>query len=122
MRQFTTPTIVLLVPADLTGTDVYVTIKQNSALLTIEDPALVFDIETNTSTIFVNLTQEQTGAFDMTAPAKLQVNWIDENGNRQATVTKQVHIEENLLSRVVEYGEEDTPDEPPEEEVEGDGG
>lgn len=122
MRQYTTPTIVLKVPADLTNTDVYVTMKQNATVLSIPDPALVYDSEAVVSTIFVNLTQEQTGGFDLSAPAKLQVNWIDENGNRQATVTKQVHIEENLLSRVVEYGEEDTPDEPPEEEGEGDGG
>ena len=120
MRQYTTPTIVLKVPADLTGTDVYVTLKQNATVLSVPDPALT--VEDNITTIFVYLTQEQTGGFDLSCPAKLQVNWIDVNGNRQATVTKMVHIEENLLARVVEYGEEDTPDEPPEEEVEGDGG
>ncbi len=105
MRRFTTPTLPLSVPVDLTGADIYVTIKQGQRKLqkTGSDVISVYDAESGKTTLTVTLTQEETGAFLAEKSATIQVNWIFADGTRSATNIKKIDVTENLLSEVIEY-------------------
>lgn len=107
MRRFTTPSLPMTVPVDLTGADIYVTIKQGQRKLqkTGEDVVSVYDSESGKTTLTVTLTQEETGAFLAEESATIQVNWIFADGTRSATNIKKIDVSENLLNEVIEYGD-----------------
>lgn len=107
MKRFTTPSIPMTVPVDLTGADIYVTIKQGQRKLqkTGSDVISVYDSESGKTTLTVTLTQEETGAFLAEKSATIQVNWIFEGGTRSATNIKKIDVSENLLNEVIEYGD-----------------
>ena len=101
MRRFTTPTHRLIIRnLDLTGMDVYVTYRQNRIKKTIQNAKVTYDGEN--TTIEVYLTQEDTGCFDK-GVVKAQINWIDENDQRNATVEKAINVSDNLLNKEVHY-------------------
>ena len=100
MRRFTTPTVELTVKGvDLTGYSVYVTFAQTGNVLTIDD-ATVALVGTDTS-IAIPLSQLQTGGM-REGTVEVQVNWLDGNGQRDATTIGSIDIERNLLAKVVE--------------------
>lgn len=102
MIQYTTPTLHLVVEGiDLTGQHVYVTLTQYSRKLTFDDPTVEFDDKD--THIHVALTQEQTGTLHR-GSARVQVNWVDQAGNRDATTIREVSVGENLLAQVVGNG------------------
>lgn len=102
MIQYTTPKTVLTVSGiDLTNYTVYVTFSQGNNKLTIENPEVTVDGEN--TVISVTLTQEQTGSFDYSLPCRVQVNWIDSDGTRNATMVKKTAVFENLLSEVIAH-------------------
>lgn len=105
MRRYTTPTLHMTVPVDLTGADIYVTIKQGQRKLqkTGSDVVSVYDSESGKTTLSVTLTQEETGAFLAEKSATIQVNWIFADGTRSATNIKKIDVSENLLSEVIRY-------------------
>lgn len=105
MRRFTTPALPMTVPVDLTGADIYVTIKQGQRKLqkTGADVVSVYDSESEKTTLTVTLTQEETGAFLAEKQATVQVNWIFSDGTRSATNIKKIDVTENLLNEVIEY-------------------
>ena len=105
MRRFTTPALPMTVPVDLTGADIYVTIKQGQRKLqkTGADVVSVYDSESGKTTLTVTLTQEETGAFLAEKSATIQVNWIFSDGTRSATNIKKIDVTENLLNEVIEY-------------------
>lgn len=105
MIQFTTPTLHLVVRGvDLTPHEVYVTIEQAGRELDIRDGTVTYDEGGDGAThIRVALTQTQTGAMRK-GKAKVQVNWVDQTGKRNATIIREVDVLTNLLRRVVEYG------------------
>lgn len=105
MRRFTTPALPMTVPVDLTGADIYVTIKQGQRKLqkTGSDVISVYDAESGKTTLTVTLTQEETGAFLAEKSATIQVNWIFADGTRSATNIKKIDVAENLLNEVIEY-------------------
>lgn len=107
MRRFTTPSIPMTVPVDVTGADIYVTIKQGPKKLqkTGEDVVSVYDSESGKTTLTVTLTQEETGAFLAEKSATIQVNWIFSDGTRDATNIKKIEVSENLLSEVIQYAD-----------------
>lgn len=107
MRRFTTPALPMTVPVDLTGADIYVTIKQGPRKLqkTGSDVVFVYDSESGKTTLTVTLTQEETGAFLAEKTATVQVNWIFSDGIRSATNIKKIDVTENLLNEVIEYGD-----------------
>lgn len=107
MRRFTTPALPMTVPVDLTGADIYVTIKQGQRKLqkTGSDVISVYDSESGKTTLTVTLTQEETGAFLVEKSATIQVNWIFEDGTRSATNIKKIDVTENLLNEVIGYGD-----------------
>lgn len=106
MRRYTTPTLTIIVEGiDLTAMDVRVTLKQGKRSLTISDPEMeTVSEEGRTDTkLDVTLTQEQTALFEA-VPCKVQVNFIDQDGARDATECKTVDVWPNLLPEVIAYG------------------
>lgn len=99
MIPYTTPTITLMVDADLTGMSVYVTIEQGETEITIDDATVT--VEGGSSTIDVTLTQAQTALFSR-GSCNVQVNWMDATGNRTATVVRSIPIGVQLLDSVLE--------------------
>lgn len=98
MRRYTTPTVELTVEGhDLTAASIYVTFRQRSKLLTIENPASELDGED--TVISVELGQLQTAQFTV-GTCDVQVNWV-EDGMRNATNIAQLEIGGNLLEEEV---------------------
>ena len=103
MRRYTTPTLSLVVEGvDLTGMHVYVTISQGRTELTLTNVTTSF--ESSNTVISIALTQEQTERFRV-GEAQVQVNWVGGDGHRNATTIGRMQVDDNLLRRVVEYGE-----------------
>lgn len=107
MRRYTTPTLSMTVPVDITGADIYVTIKQGQRKLQItgSDVVSVYDAESGKTELSVSLTQEETGAFLAEKSATIQVNWIFSDGTRDATNIQRIDVSENLLSEVISYAD-----------------
>lgn len=107
MRRYTTPTVPMTVPVDLTGAEIHVTIKQGARKIqkTGADVVSVYDSESGKTELSVSLTQEETGTFLAEKKAYVQVNWIFSNGIRDATNIKQIDVSENLIAEVITYGD-----------------
>ena len=105
MRRYTTPTLPMTVPVDLTGAKIRVTIKQGARKIqkTGADVVSVWDAESGKTTLSVTLIQEETGAFLAGKRAEVQVNWIFSDGTRDATDIKQIDVSENLIAEVITY-------------------
>lgn len=100
MRKWTTPTDTIIVDdIDLTGCDVYATYSQGISSITkkVEPKAIEGGTELN-----VTFTQKETARF-RPGPAKIQVNYVFPNGERDATKTAYVEVTENLLAKEVKY-------------------
>lgn len=99
MRRYTTPTVTVTVEGvDITGCDVYVTIAQGQHAATFENaPMELVDSDT---AISVDMSQCETAGF-RPGLAKVQVNWIDEYGKRNALQEGAIAIDGNLLDRVL---------------------
>lgn len=105
MIRYTTPTITLIIenfsfPEEC---DIYVTLEQGTVELT-KDDAEVTPVGDNV-VLKVTLTQTESGSFKMCAPVYVQVNWIDSDGVRNATKIAQLSAFENLLDKVIQYGD-----------------
>lgn len=99
MITWTTPTLMLTVKGvKLENVSVAVTITQGATSYTFEDPNIQY-VGCNT-VLTVKLTQEQTSTLNP-AMAKVQVNWVDDFGNRNATKIKTVSFGDNLLKEVI---------------------
>ena len=107
MRRYTTPTLRMSVPGDITEADIRVTITQGPRKLIKRGPEVTatYDAEADRTNLSVRLTQEETGSFVAKKEATVQVNWIYEDGNRQATAERTINVHENLLNEVIEHGE-----------------
>lgn len=107
MIRFTTPTLPMTVPVDLTGADVRVTIKQSQRVMQKSgaEVASAYNSETGKTELSVTLTQEETGMLLADRHVSVQVNWIWPNGAREATSIKKIIVTENLLSEVIRYGD-----------------
>lgn len=103
MTTWTTPTIPVHVRhADLTSLEfrVCVTIAQGDVSVTVNDPPMVYDSNTDTTTLFAGLSQQQCGMFHH-GPAKIQVNAVDWSGFRIATNQATKLLGSNLLKGVL---------------------
>ena len=97
MRRYTTPTIELTVEGvDLTAYDVLVSIGQSSRRIWVHGPDMSADGED--TVISVELTQEQSSRL-REGTAKVQVNWLDLLGKRNATEVGEIMVRENLIER-----------------------
>lgn len=103
MRQYTTPTISLLVKGvDLTAADdVYVTFsdRTRAIVLTIDTPTVA--ASGDDTQVTVTLTQEQTATFIANSLCDVEVNWMD-GSTRMATEIAPLNVKENLLKEVLE--------------------
>ena len=109
MIRYTTPILPLEVEGvDLTtNEDVYVTLKQNDVELTKKgnDLTILYDAETDISTITFTLSQEETAAFNINRAVDTQVNFINNAGVRDATDIATIPVMRNLLDKVINYGD-----------------
>lgn len=104
MRRYTTPTLVLEVEKDLTDCDIYVSLV---APYYTPEPIKATDItiEDGLTTIRVPFSQKETARLRDRASVKIQVNWINRDGIREATEVADVRTTENLLEEVITYGD-----------------
>ena len=100
MVQATTPTFILTLPDTVDLSEVshlYFTIEQNKTIVKKQDQDLTVDGQT----VQVFLSQQETLQFK-TGTANIQLNWTYGNGARGCSNIVQVHVDENLLKKVVE--------------------
>lgn len=102
MIRWTTPDFIVNVDDDLTGMDVYVSIKQLKTQIDLTGDDLLIAVDEGGSTIAFRLTQQQSGSLSI-GSAKCQVNVVDPNGRRNATYEFAINVSENLINRVLEY-------------------
>lgn len=104
MRRYTTPTVELVVGGiDLTSCDVYVTLWQQGSEVTTRPGEGDMAFDGTDTTITLRYTQEQTASFEE-GRAKMQVNWLTEDGERNCTSVATVHVTGNLLRKVITHG------------------
>ena len=111
MIRYTTPALEFDVEAvDLTeNLDVYVSLEQGCVELEKKNAdltmtAVTHDNITDTHIVAV-LTQEESAKFSFKSPVRIQVNYIGSDGIRGATEQKTIPVMENLLDRVIAYGD-----------------
>lgn len=101
MRRGTTPTIYCYVKgADLSGKNVYATIKQGGTEITIIDPQCT-STDTGCTLVFT-LSQEQTLKLKK-SKANIQLRWINPDGIAAATPIKDLIIDQILKEGEIEY-------------------
>ena len=88
---------------DMTGAnDIHVTIAQGEYNRIDTDDVTVVSASAEESWLAIHLTQAQTSRLMDNAPAKMMVNWLDGNGERQATNDPcTVEIGEQLLKEIL---------------------
>ena len=100
MRRGTTPAIVLeAIGRDLTQWKVYVTLKNESNLLTLENDDLTMTYSEGITTIAFSLTQEQTLAFDI-GTCEVEIRAIHD-GTAVATEIGKLEVNRILLEGVI---------------------
>lgn len=109
MIKYTTPLLPLEVEGiDLTSDyDVYVTITQKGrpeVTKTGSDLTMTYDAPNTTTFIDFTMTQTETANFEEDREAEIQVNFVDENGVRDATDIATIPVLRNLLERTIEHG------------------
>lgn len=104
MIRYTTPTIILEVEKDLTDMEVYVSLKYASGNVQhIKiDPDLMHVCDDETK-IYLTFTQEMTGELTSGTTVRVQINWINAAGIREATDIKTFSVTENLYDEVITY-------------------
>lgn len=106
MIQFTTPTLRLTVRgADLTGTEVYATIRQGGGRDPIEGEitSVTYDGEAEATVVLADFSQTQTGRLRK-GEATVQVNFVTAEGRRLATAEKRIEVGDNHIKEVLAYG------------------
>lgn len=100
--RYTTPTIELKIESiDLTTCDLLVSFSQDMQRLDLKPSNVTYDGYTH---ILVELSQEQTALF-FEGPVKVQVNWLDDAGHRDATKIGTLEWHGNLMNKVVRHGQ-----------------
>ena len=98
MIRWSTPTQPIIVRnVDLTQmASVVVTFAQGCLRVSIEDPPMSYDDETDSTTLLPTLTQLQTAGF-CAGRVDVQVNAIDTDGLRVPSDIATLHVGNNLL-------------------------
>lgn len=107
MINYTTPTLYATVKGiDLTvGYDVYVSLEQDRVQLDKSGEDLTLETQGEDTLISLKLSQMESAAFNFGKRVFVQINAIDENGNRLATGIKEVPVMRNLLDKEISYGD-----------------
>lgn len=100
MRRFTTPTHTIETDMDLTGARVYVTYRQNgrNVIEKTNDELTITD-----KTVFVHLTQQETGKFSVGNTVKVQIRYVFNDGSAGASNIMETTAEEVLKIGVIDY-------------------
>lgn len=103
MYQGTTPALTMQVEgADLTDKTVFVTIRCGNYSLTKTGEDVAVSYADGNSTVVIRLTQRET--LLMQEPtATVQIRFVDENGNADATNKADFEVQESLYSAVIEF-------------------
>lgn len=100
----TTPTFIAkALGVDLTGKTVYLTIKQNSKLITKTNKDILITPGPRDSMIAFTLTQEEMLGFEP-GSAKVQIRFIDKDERAFGTGKGSFYIDDILLDGVIKYG------------------
>ena len=104
MTRFTTPTLLLRIPIDLTGKQIYVSFRQPQRGFdkSGDDVIASYDSETGKTVMQVALSQKETASFKR-GEYWMQINWIGSDGVRGASKKKRLLVHENMLAREVQY-------------------
>lgn len=100
MRRGTTPAITLTVDADITAFHVYVTLRNKSQTITIENERLSMEYANDKTTIAFALTQEETLAFNV-GTCEVQVRAIHD-GTAIATEIENIDVGRIILEGVID--------------------
>ena len=99
MRRGTTPTITLIVDADITSYSVYVTFQKGAKTITLENERLTMSYANGVTTIALTLTQAET--LQLTAGVcDVQIRAI-KDGTAIATDIKQIDVGKILLEGAI---------------------
>ena len=108
MYQGTTPALTFQIAGfDATGMTPFVSFKRGAEILTKtgNDIIIAFDKVKNASVIVVQMTQEETLSMRQ-GTAKVQMRFIDENGNAYATTKADLSVEDVIYKEVIKYDED----------------
>lgn len=107
MINYTTPTLYSTVKGiDLTvGYDVYVSLEQDRVQLDKSGEDLTLELVGEDTLISLKLSQTESAGFNFGKRVLVQINAIDESGNRLATGIKEVPVMRNLLDEEISYGD-----------------
>lgn len=98
MVQATTPTFLLTLPIDLSDLSSMVfTITQGETKINKRDS----ELQINGQVVSVYLTQEETMCFKK-GSAKIQLNWLYQDGSRGCSDIATIDVTPNLLLEVLE--------------------
>ena len=106
MIAWTTPTVPVTINTALLESNrckVYGTFSQGKKRVTIEPTSMEVDSTNGKTTLYFDLTQLQTAKFRV-GEVKVQVNFIDWMGYRDATKTESVYIGSNALESELDNG------------------
>ena len=92
---------------DLSESDVYVTFKQDTGKSLTRDTMTSVVYSDNRTVITLTLTQKETMLFDDNRPGKVQVRWVDAQGNAHKTKTAPFVADELLYNVVLERSGDD---------------
>ena len=103
MYQGTTPALTLNVEdADLTDKTVFVTIRCGNYSLTKTGEDVAVSYADGNSTVVIRLTQRETLSM-REVYATVQIRFVDENGNADATNKATFNVNSVLYNAVIEY-------------------
>lgn len=103
MIRYTTPTVPISIPADLTGAKIIVSFAQKG--LRIDKEVDEIAIQSHTTIFSVKFSQQETAQFTSNQPVSVQANWIFESEERGATAITIIDAFANLLDEVITYGD-----------------
>lgn len=102
MRRFTTPRFEVDVGADLTGCDVYLTLRQGRREIDVTD----FDsvtVDGDVTTLTFTLAQAQSARFSEGREVEIQANVIDQAGYRVSSEIAKIDMGRQLMEREVSW-------------------
>lgn len=103
MYQGTTPALTLNVEgANLTDKTIFVTIRCGNYTMTASGDDVAVSYAEGVSTVVIRLTQQQTLQM-RESTATVQIRFVDENGNADATSKATFDVESVLYHAVIEY-------------------
>ena len=106
MIAWTTESMTIRLPVDLTGAQAVVSVEQfadfSTAPTVIKDESPTVTVSDGQTTVEAVFTQAQTGQL-RAGVAKVQCNWVFSDGTRDAMAEVEVEVRHNQLQAVMTY-------------------